>query len=282
MVFSFLPLDPLYITMRKNWRLILDGQNDGYYNMAVDEAVLNGYLFINKPTLRIYGWSHPFVSLGYNQKVDKVLKAAGSVPFVRRITGGGSIFHDRELTYSLTCSLSDLSLPKKVKDSYKVLCSFLIEFYSLLGLKAKFAKDIFYHGLGGYGNFCFSTYEQFDLIIENKKIGGNAQRRRKDIIFQHGSIPQSIDIEKIKLVINGVDDFAGKASSLNKLLNRDTDFYFLSSQLVEAFKKVFDVEFEKEEISVREKETVEYLLENKYKQDSWNVYREHRRQKIKN
>ena len=118
--------------MTKQWRLILDDKCDGYYNMAADEAILLHYPSKKIPTLRVYGWKFPFISLGYNQKVADVLTSLETIPFVRRITGGASILHDKELTYSITCSLTDLDLPRDVKESYKTLCSFIIGFYSQL------------------------------------------------------------------------------------------------------------------------------------------------------
>lgn len=251
----------------------MDEKNDGYYNMAADEAILDNYSSQKIPTLRIYGWRTPFISLGYNQEAEKVLTFEKSVPFVRRITGGASILHDQEVTYSITCSLSSLDLPGKVKESYEVLCGFIIRFYSMLGLPAKFAKDIFPSNLGRYDNFCFSSYEHFDLVIRGKKIGGNAQRRKKNVIFQQGSIPQSIDVDKIKKLIRGVDGFDTKIIFLNELMKEDTDFYYLQSLLVEAFKVTFNVEFIKEDINIQEKKSVEYLLKTKYERDSWNRYR---------
>lgn len=259
--------------MVKKWRLIVDGKNDGYYNMAADEAILENYSSQKIPTLRIYGWRVPFISLGYNQETEKVLTFKESVPFVRRITGGASIFHDREITYSITCSLSSLDLPAKVKESYEVLCGFIIRFYSMLGLEAKFAKDIFSSNLGRYDNFCFSSYEYFDLVVKGKKIGGNAQRRKKNVIFQQGSIPQLIDADKVKNLIKRADGFDSKITFLNELMKADTDFYYLQSLLAEAFKKTFDVEFIKEDINIQERKSVEYLLKTKYEQDSWNRYR---------
>ena len=229
--------------MGKPWRLILDQKNNGYYNMAVDKAICLSYPLKKIPTLRIYGWSKPFVTLGYNQKQQEVLNSDSAVPFTRRITGGSSILHHQELTYSLTCSRDDLKLPSKIKELYKVLCSFLIYFYSHLGLKADFAQDIFSSGLGRYSNFCFSSYEHFDLVINKKKIGGNAQRHRRDVIFQQGSIPQEIDFDLIRRTINNPGNLEDKTISLNTLLSKKTDFNKLSLILAESFQKVFKVEF---------------------------------------
>jgi len=262
--------------MGKTWRLILDQKCDGYYNMAVDEAILLGYASFKIPTLRIYGWDKPFVSLGYNQDPEKVLNFQEKVPFVRRITGGSAILHHKELTYSLVCSLEDLNLPKAVKASYKMLCSFLKYFYSQLGLKASFANDLDFksqvdkESLGKYKNFCFSSWQHFDLLVNGKKIGGNAQRRKKNIIFQHGSIPQEIDLSSIKRTIKDSGDIQARTTSLREALGKSLSFDSLSLLLHSSFKLIFGVEFSQEELLNSEKQEVASLLKNKYLLDGWN------------
>ena len=265
--------------MGKTWRLILDQKCEGYYNMAVDEAMLLGYNSFKTPTLRVYGWGKPFISLGYNQKPKDILNFNEGVPFVRRITGGSAILHHKELTYSLVCSLEDLNLPKGVKTSYRIICSFLKHFYSQLGVRASFAGDLdpksqeIKKNLGKYKNFCFSSWQHMDLLAEGKKIGGNAQRRRKNIIFQHGSIPQEIDFSCIRRAIKDSGDLKERTTSLEEVLGRSLDFDLLSSLLYSSFKLTFGVEFSQEELLESEKKEVIFLLKEKYKTKEWNNYK---------
>jgi lipoate-protein ligase A len=258
--------------MAKTWRLILDEKHAGSYNMAADEAILTNYPTTKIPTLRIYGWKPPCISLGYNQAVDNVLASTTAFPFVRRITGGASILHDQEITYSISCALSDLNLPKGVKESYKTLCSFIIDFYSQLGLNAQFAKDVVPEKLHAYGNFCFSSCEEFDLTIAGKKIGGNAQRRKKEIIFQHGSIPQEIDFFLIQRLIKD-SHAAACATSLAQLLNKKQDFYLLRNQLSESFAKVFGIKSIPDSLCTKEVALRDRLIVEKYETRDWNVLR---------
>ncbi len=265
--------------MGKTWRLILDQKCDGYYNMAVDEAMLLGYNSFKTPTLRVYGWDKPFISLGYNQNPKDILNLKGEVPFVRRITGGSAILHHKELTYSLVCSLEDLNLPKAVKASYRIICSFLRNFYSQVGLKASFANDLnlksqeIKKNLGKYKNFCFSNWQHFDLLVAGKKIGGNAQRRRKNIIFQHGSIPQEIDPAYIRRTIKDSGDLKERTTSLEEVLGKSLNFNSLSLLLYSSFKLTFGVEFSQEKLLPPEKEKVVFLLKEKYKTKEWNNYK---------
>src|SRR4051812_14673902 len=91
------------------WRLIDTGALDGPSNMAVDEALLRCFDPVRSlPVLRIYGWNPPALSLGRYQDAAAALHlslcAHDGVPVVRRMTGGGIIFHALELTYSIVCA----------------------------------------------------------------------------------------------------------------------------------------------------------------------------------
>ncbi|MBU2265805.1 MAG: lipoate--protein ligase family protein, partial [Candidatus Omnitrophica bacterium] len=222
--------------MIKKWRLILDKRSDGAWNMAVDEAILANYSNQRIPTLRIYGWQEPYISLGYSQEPEEVLRPDNAFPFVRRITGGGCILHHKEVTYSIVCALEDLGLPAGVKESYRMLCGFLFDFYRSLGLFASFAKDSQQADLRRPAAFCFSNWEEFDLVIAGKKIGGNAQRRKRNLIFQQGTIPQQLDFSQINRSIKHVFGASQKAGCLDDLLGHPTRFAFLSSLLAESFK----------------------------------------------
>lgn len=178
------------------WRLIDTGSLDGPANMAVDEALLTSFdPEKSSPVLRLYGWEPPALSLGRFQKAHEALDlarcVAAGVPVVRRITGGGVIYHATELTYSIVCAPHHIPPAATVKESFRVLTSFLLCFYGKLGLSARYAADHFPTGsrLGERTAYCFAGTESYDIIAEGKKIGGNAQRRLRNVIFQHGSIP---------------------------------------------------------------------------------------------
>jgi lipoate-protein ligase A len=178
------------------WRFIDSGPLDGCSNMALDEALLSCFdPEKSRPVFRIYGWEPPALSMGRFQKGGEVLDrkscTEAKVPVVRRITGGGAIYHADELTYSIVCSPGHVPPAASIKESFRVLTSFLVRFYGKLGLDPCYAIDSFTDGagLGARSAFCFAGKESYDILIEGKKIGGNAQRRLKNVIFQHGSIP---------------------------------------------------------------------------------------------
>jgi lipoyl(octanoyl) transferase len=185
-----------YCRHMTTWRFIDTGPLDGPANMAVDEALLACFdPASSAPAFRLYGWSPPAFSLGRFQDADAVLdldkcRAAG-IPVVRRITGGGAIYHADEITYSLACAPHHIPAASSVKDSFRVLTAFLLRFYEKLGHSPRYAVDHYPSGtrLGVRTPLCFAGRESYDILVEGRKIGGNAQRRLKNIIFQHGSIP---------------------------------------------------------------------------------------------
>ena len=96
--------------MATAWRFLDTGCNDAAFNMAVDEALLLSYeAGQSPPTLRVYTWFSPTLSLGYAQNVEKEVDVAAcrqhGVSLVRRPTGGRAVLHDQEATYSVVMPL---------------------------------------------------------------------------------------------------------------------------------------------------------------------------------
>lgn len=245
--------------MNPDWRLIDTGPLSGVENMAIDEALLACFdPDKSPPVLRLYGWSPPAFSHGRFQQPAETLsmdacRAAG-VQVVRRITGGGLLYHGRELTYSLVCPTSFVPGALSVKDAFFHLTSFLITFYRDLGLEPAYAA-LYYggsKGLGGRSALCFAGTESCDILINGKKIGGNAQRRLKNVIFQHGSIPlQPMAAESQQYLRAATPQIITATTSLAAegiSVGRET----LAAMLSAAFSKVFGVTFHAASLSGRE------------------------------
>lgn len=173
-------------------RLINDGALIGETNMARDEALL---LRVGRgespPTLRLYEWSEPTVSLGYFQHVserDALQSPLRDMPVVRRLTGGGAILHDRELTYSLTVPTQHRIAVGRATRLYEIVHDTLIEVLSDLGVTANRDGDCDGSGAAKGPFFCFARRHRLDVLIGNDKLAGSAQRRTRSSILQHGSI----------------------------------------------------------------------------------------------
>jgi lipoate-protein ligase A len=246
--------------------------------MAIDESLLCSFN-PNKsdPMLRIYGWTAPSLSLGRFQKAEDVLDLercrADSLSVIRRISGGGVIYHADELTYSIVCSPEQVPLASSVKDSFRILTRFLIDFYHALGLDASYAVDTVsdVERLGTRTAFCFAGKESFDILIDGKKIGGNAQRRQKNVIFQHGSIPI---VSHAMTGLTYMRDCSPKYAESTTTI-RDCSVYsesaILKHNLVEAFKRRMGVEIYECQLSSDEQQLSQQLLMDKYSTDRWNL-----------
>lgn len=263
------------------WRLLLSGFNDPYTNMAIDEAIAREQVEgSNLPTLRLYGWSPASFSLGYFQKIGQVLNVGEckkrNLDFVRRFTGGEIIFHDQELTYSISCAQENLSLGGLVKEDFKKLSAFILYAYKALGLAAEYFSDSTKYSLSENiaGPLCFSSKEDYDIIIAGKKIGGSAQRRIKNTIFQHGSIPLKLDLDSIRPLLKGNTlEVEKKVVSLGQALGREVSFQELSDKLIEGFEQVYSIGLVKGRLTPEEEELAGILREKKYKTPQWNLYR---------
>lgn len=258
------------------WRLIDTGVCTGSCNMAIDEALLRSYIpGESQPVFRLYGWHPPTLSLGrfQNAEADLDLEYCRSTgqAIVRRVTGGGAIFHADELTYSLVCSQGQIPDACGVKDSFRVLTSFLIGFYRALGLSAGYAVDLVADGtvLGQRTALCFAGKESYDILINGKKIGGNAQRRSRQVIFQHGSIPLQ------DRVADGLAYLKQKPCGLYttclQAFGGVLDLASLKQLLIEQFEKQMGVILQPGELTLAEQKLAEQLELEKYASDQWNL-----------
>ncbi len=263
---------------KRIWRMIDTGPLSGADNMAVDEVLLRSFdPAASLPVLRLYGWEPPALSLGRFQKAAEVLDLEccrmDRIPVVRRFTGGGVIYHADELTYSLICSPAQLPPASSVKDSFRELTAFLLAFYRRLGLSAEYAVDTLADRsrLGEKTDFCFAGRETFDVMVNGSKIGGNAQRRLKEVVFQHGSIPI---INRAAVGLGYMRDqqaeYAEAASSLTDC-GVAVDRNRLCSELKNAFSDTFSVELNDDACTADEQAYADRLMRNKYLNDDWNL-----------
>jgi lipoyl(octanoyl) transferase len=248
------------------WRVIDSGEADGVTNMAVDEALLTSFdPQRSPPVLRLYGWSPPALSLGRFQRAEEVLdlercRMAG-VPVVRRVTGGGVIYHADELTYAVVCAPDQLPEGGTVKETFRVLTSFLLDFYRRLGLAPSFAEETPRPGerLGARTEFCFAGRESCDVVVDGRKIGGNAQRRLKNALLQHGSIPLvDRSAEGASFLLRKPEGLREGIASLGEL-GVTEEVAELKRLLTEAFRERLGVELEVTRLTTEEGMAAEKL-----------------------
>ena len=235
---------------KKKYRLILTNNNSAKMNMAIDKALTISYEKDDTPILRLYTWENSFtVGLGQDLEHYNDLKNLYKNNCSKRITGGGVLFHGHDISYSLILSNSELG-NLNVKQSYEKICQFLLEFYKQLGLNPSFVKDSEYIKLKK-NEFCQVGFEAYDIIINGNKIGGNAQKRNKKLIFQHGSIPvyKTKDDKKMGM---SLEDF-----------NINLNFEDTQNGLIKAFEDSFDAKLILSQLTQTETENLKKILECK-------------------
>jgi lipoate-protein ligase A len=165
--------------------LIVDAPCDGAWNMALDEALLEGAIERREASVRFYQWAMPTLSLGYFQAArDRTLhEASQGCAMVRRSTGGGAILHDRELTYSIVLPAGH-ALAKRPPGLYDLAHDTLVSLLREWGLAADRVSEAALEE----SFLCFARRSQGDVVLAGYKVAGSAQRRRKGAVLQHGSI----------------------------------------------------------------------------------------------
>jgi len=171
-------------------RVIVDLARDGALNMALDEALAESVAQTGQAVLRFYTWAVPTLSLGYFQAAaDRVQHAAShGCPTVRRASGGGAILHDDELTYSLALPAPAGAVgdaPQHYQDVHGALLAALTNWRIQAITRPRTEKP----PAGVAEPFlCFQRKALGDVLIGAVKICGSAQRRRRGVLLQHGSV----------------------------------------------------------------------------------------------
>ena len=251
-------------------RYLNTGANDGYTNMAIDEALLK---HCTQPIIRIYGWNPPAMTIGYAQSKLKEINikkcSKKNIPIIRRITGGKAIFHQFELTYCFIVPGKMVDLPLSITDSYKKIAGALSRGLKILGMQTEMhaSKD------PSQSSLCYVSSGWYELLVKGKKISGSAQRRMEGKILQHGSILLDFNYNMNAELFNlraAEHKLCFKVTNLKRELGREVSFEEAATALQQGFSKQFNLNMEEKPLSEAEDTTVKELIQNKYKCESWN------------
>lgn len=272
--------------MTETWNFINTGSHDPYYNMAMDEALLN---FVSRgeidPVVRFYTWNPATLSVGYFQRlkkeidIDKVKEKGFGL--VRRQTGGRGVLHDKELTYSVIVPESHPNMPSTITEAYRVISEGLLEGFKLLGFDAYFAiprsKEEREKLKQPRSAVCFDAPSWYELVVEGRKIAGSAQTRQKGVILQHGSLLQDVDIDELFDMFIFKNDrlkekmkkaFVDKAVAINDISDRHISIEEMEKAFEEGFKKGLNIEFKPLSLTENQLAKVK-VLEEKYRSEEW-------------
>jgi lipoate-protein ligase A len=178
----------------------VDPPATGAWNMGVDEHLLEQAADEGVAALRFYQWNEPTLSLGYFQNYAERQQhvASRGAAVVRRLSGGGALVHDRELTYSLALPAGH-ELARRPQQLYAEVHAALIEALAARGVPARLqadAADLSTTEPAAAEPFlCFARRTDADLVLRSPtaeagsvKIVGSAQRRRRGAVLQHGAV----------------------------------------------------------------------------------------------
>lgn len=249
-------------------RLLTTGFNNAYWNMSIDEAILE-MVASNKtePTLRFYGWEPHAISIGYFQGIEEEVDIEAcqnmGVDIVRRITGGGAVFHADELTYSIVIPETHYLACHDILKSYESILRGVINGLQNLGIKAQFAPIN-------------------DIVVDTKKISGNAQTRKYGCILQHGTILLSVDPEIMftllkvpneKLKGKLIADIKQRVTSVSALLGTSISFETVQDSFIQGFKSLLEEPLLESSLTKEELERARILQETKFGTKTWNYKR---------
>jgi lipoyl(octanoyl) transferase len=170
--------------------LFVDPPQDGVTNMAIDGCLLAQAQRGSFAAMRLYRWAPATLSLGYYQRYDDPARLAPNLvnlPVVRRCTGGGAIVHSDELTYSLALPSDHPFAGRAAEDLYNWMHARIAEAVAALGGTAAPKGGAGETARGG-PFLCFRRHARFDLMANEAKLAGSAQRRTKAAVLQHGSV----------------------------------------------------------------------------------------------
>jgi len=269
--------------MHETWRLIDTGSCDAAYNMAIDEAIAH-YVRQHQgpPTLRLYGWTQPAVSLGYFQKtsdIDLEYCMRQNIPVVRRLTGGRAIFHGDEITYSFTTRTTSGLFSKGLLDSYRMLSEAFSRGFMTCGIipENKLAGDTKQAATRASQQpnpLCFASTSYGEMTVHGKKIIGSAQKRWRDVLLQQGCIPVKLNKNELTKIFRLRDQktlenaFDGLIDLIHGL-NIET----IKAAIQNAFENTFQVTFTSSFPSDDETSLAEKLTAEKYQTPQWNFRR---------
>lgn len=253
----------------QTWRLLPIQTNNAFTNMAVDEAILTARIDEHvSNTLRFYRWQPSAVSVGKNQNPEAEVyldecRRLG-VDVVRRMSGGGTVYHDYEgeVTYSLIAKTADLGTAD-ITTVYAKIYEAIKEALRILGITADFSS--------GDAKNCPN------MTVKGKKISGSSQAITRGVVLQHGTVLRSVDLPKMFTLLKlknascsqAVDIARRKITSVENELSRVVAPEKVAEALAEGVRSILKVQLEPGKLTAYEDELANRLCREKYATQEW-------------
>ena len=283
-------------------RLLNMGANSAAMNMAIDEAILLAQQEQPNPTLRFYDWSSPAFSFGYFQdiasEVDVAACGAEGIALVKRMTGGGTVVHGWELTYTLV--LPRTAAEMGISEAYRCIGRSVVKAFQKLGVPAQcyavgsdscsavgnrtyqgevtsavrnrtYQTEVGNRTYQAEANICLTNPAEHDVMSDDKKLAGVSVRRNRNGMMFQGYIslntPPPFILARVSKDVGVQQSVREKSTALNvdgRFITRDA--------LIQAVSETFEVgiAFNSGELSPTEYTQAEILVETKYATAAWN------------
>lgn len=270
------------MTDRNTWRLVRHEAMPGAQNMAIDESILEAVSAADvPPTLRLYAWSPPCLSLGYAQPftdidAERTLMRGWSI--VRRPTGGRAILHTDELTYAVIAPTNHPDLNGGVIGSYQRISRALTLGLRHIGLDVTVAPEVQLSEDERNNPVCFEVPSSYEMEVDGRKLLGSAQVRRVKGVLQHGTLPLTGDITRIVDALRFEHEEArnqarerirSRAASVSELLGRQVSWEQAAQALVKGFEDALGWTFETSQLSDAELKRAAELESSRYSESAW-------------
>jgi lipoyl(octanoyl) transferase len=264
------------------WRLLFDAHpRPGALNMAIDEALARAVAERRAPpTLRLYGWSPPALTLGRGQPYadadTEALRRAG-ITLVRRMTGGTAVLNRDELSYTVAVTDREPRLAgSSIAESYRGVSGALLHALARLGLSTAQAstppesegrprRDL-------RSPVCFELPSDYEITVGGRKLFGSSQMRIRGGILQHGSLPLAGDIADISRFLVARPDPArirSLALTLHDALGRWVTWEEAAEAVRDGFRDMLNLDLMPAPLTSEERAEVERLLAEKYGNLEW-------------
>ena len=248
-------------------------------NMAIDEAMLFAQKTSVQPTLRFYDWLQPAFSFGYFQRISEEVDVsacdAHGIELVRRMTGGGTVIHGWDVTYTIIVPHGAGMFPKDISAAYCAISDCLINGLQRLGVDVvhQIEKPI----AGNAPNICLTNPAQYDTLLDGKKIAGVSQRRNQAGVMYQGYIALDLPTSDVLALASRQVSFdrlaAGQSTAINQCRSSPIRRKQLEDAVAVGFQETLDIELVEAEPSPEEIETAESLAQTKYGCAEWNFRR---------
>ena len=264
------------------WRLLLTPEAPGAWNMAVDEAILEAATHREVlPTLRLYAWNPPCLSLGYAQPISDVDESRLEKfdwDLVRRPTGGRAILHTDELTYSVCGPEDEPVLAGDILSSYKRLSSAILAAIEQIGISVQALPQKKNANSKSPEPVCFEVPSNYEITADGKKLVGSAQARRQGGVLQHGTLPLYGDLTRIVQVLSfpsqtsreqAAERLLSRAATLNTAMGEIVSWKQAADSFIQAFQNTLDLELAPGQLTEAERTRAEQLVDKKYGNPAW-------------